>query len=151
MKKFPLVLGLAIFSLGATMATASEKRDDYLKIAAEVKPQGLPLELVDAVIKRESGYDARATGAAGEVGLMQIKPATARAVMGRKLGGSLYDPRLNITAGTRYLHKCYRMAKGDTAATIGCYNAGPGNMWSWKSIPSTRRYVSFVKNHIAMN
>ncbi len=153
MKKFPLALGVALFSFAtasAAFASGPVGRVAYLKIAAEVKPAGLPLELVDAVMKRESGYNAKARGAAGEIGLMQIKPATARHIMGGKVG-NLYDPRVNLTAGTKYLEQCRKMAKGDTAATIGCYNAGPGNMWSWKSIPSTRRYVSFVKSHIAMN
>jgi len=153
MKKFPLALGIALFSLAtasATFAATPIGRVAYLKIAAEVKPAGLPLDLVDAVMKRESGYNAKARGAAGEIGLMQIKPATARHIMGGKVG-NLYDPRVNLTAGTKYLAQCYKMAKRDTAATVGCYNAGPGNMWSWQSIPSTRRYVSFVKSHIAMN
>ena len=89
-------------------------------------------------MKRESAYNPKARGAAGEIGLMQIKPATARHIMGGKVG-NLYDPRVNLTAGTKYLGQCYQMAKGDTAATIGCYNAGPGNMGSWRSIASTRR------------
>jgi soluble lytic murein transglycosylase-like protein len=152
MKRFPLALGVMLMCASASVAQASEgNRDSYLKIAAQVKPAGLPLELVDAVIKRESGYNPKARGAAGEIGLMQIKPETARGVMGGKISGSLYDPRVNLTAGTRYLATCYAKAKGDMAATVGCYNAGPSNMWSWKSIPSTRAYVSFVRKHIAMN
>ena len=39
---------------------------------------GLPVDFVSAVIRIESDWDVNLTGHAGEVGLMQIKPSTAR-------------------------------------------------------------------------
>ncbi len=39
---------------------------------------GVPLPLAHAVIQVESNYRVDARGSAGEIGLMQIKPATAR-------------------------------------------------------------------------
>ena len=82
-----------------------------------------------------------ARGSSGEIGLMQLMPATAR-MWG---GGNMYDPRQNMRVGTKYLHWCYKRARKNIGATIGCYNRGPGLMWSWSGNPITRRYVSKVR------
>ena len=44
----------------------------------EARRAGLDPALVDAVMKVESDYRADAIGAAGEIGLMQVRPSTAR-------------------------------------------------------------------------
>jgi hypothetical protein len=64
-------------------------RDSYLsRLHAAAEEIGLPPALADAVALVESGYDANARGADGEVGLMQVLPTTA-AMLGHK--GSLAD------------------------------------------------------------
>ncbi len=129
----------------------SSRRTKYLALAGKLKPAGLPLPLVDAVITMESRYDPAARGMHGEIGLMQIKPATAR--MTRSLtgvgGGSLQIPANNLRIGMAYLNWCYKRAKSNVAATIGCYNAGPGNMWRWHEFAVTRKYVRFVRRRVA--
>ncbi|WP_137389731.1 transglycosylase SLT domain-containing protein [Rhodoligotrophos defluvii] len=140
----------------------SARRAQFLPVAGRIKPAGLPLALIDAVITRESRYNPKARGSRGEVGLMQLLPSTARGIAREKglaaanLSGAalikwLEVPENNIRLGTHYLSMCHEKAKQNVAATIGCYNAGPGNMWSWKSIGYTRRYVRFVNDHIASN
>jgi soluble lytic murein transglycosylase-like protein len=138
-------------------------RERYLGIAEAVKPAGLPITLVDAVITRESRYNPKARGSSGEVGLMQILPSTGRALAKQhgydhvakmshsELVAWLEVPENNIALGTRYLSMCHEKAKRSVPATIGCYNAGPGNMWAWNSISLTRKYVQFVNQHIASN
>ena len=129
------------------------RRSKYLALARRHKPAGLPIRLVDAVISMESGYRPNARGSSGEIGLMQIKPATARMV--RSLtgvrGGSLSNPTTNLRVGMAYLHWCHKKAKGNVSATIGCYNAGPGNMWRWKKFAVTRKYVRYVRRRMASN
>ncbi len=131
----------------------SARRGKYLAMARQLKPSGLPIAMVDAVITMESGYRPNARGRHGEIGLMQIKPATARMV--RSLtgvrGGSLSNPSTNLRIGMAYLNWCRGKAKGNVAATIGCYNAGPGNMWKWKKFAVTRKYVRHVHRHMASN
>ena len=46
-------------------------------IQTYAKQYGVPVDLAHAVIKVESNFNPKARGSAGEVGLMQIKPATA--------------------------------------------------------------------------
>ena len=111
-------------------------------ILRRVKPKGLPLGLAAAVVTVESGWRPSARGAAGEIGLMQLKRATARSF---GASGNLYNPAVNMRAGTRFLHYCYRKAGGNVAATIGCYNRGPGKMWQWNGSKITRNYVRKVR------
>jgi soluble lytic murein transglycosylase-like protein len=135
---------------GKTGTKRSVRRAKYLPMARSMKPAGLPISLVDAVITMESGYNPAARGAAGEIGLMQVKPATARMV--RSLtgvrAGSLSVPANNLRIGMAYLNWCYKRAKRNVAVTIGCYNAGPGNMWKWQKFAVTRKYVSFVRKRV---
>ncbi|NNE22034.1 MAG: lytic transglycosylase domain-containing protein [Rhizobiales bacterium] len=135
---------------GKAMTRRNVRRAKYLPMAKSMKPSGLPIALVDAVITMESGYNPSARGASGEIGLMQVKPATARMV--RSLtgvrGGSLSVPVNNLRIGMAYLNWCYKRAKRHVPATIGCYNAGPGNMWKWHKFAVTRKYVSFVRKRV---
>ncbi len=120
-------------------------RGSLMATLRSVKPAGLPLRLAAAVVTVESGWRVNARGSSGERGLMQLMPATAR-MMGAR--GNLYNPRVNMRAGTKYLHWCYRRARKNVAVTIGCYNRGPGLMWKWSGNPITRRYVSKVRRYM---
>ncbi len=91
--------------------------------AAQAGANGVPISLVDRVIRRESGYNPRAVSA-GNYGLMQIRLGTARA-MG--YGGSaegLLDPQTNMTYAVRYLAGAYRAAGGDESRAVALYARG---------------------------
>jgi len=95
-------------------------------IAKYAAAEGVPLKLAHAVIRVESNYRVKARGRVGEVGLMQIKLATAR-LMGYKGGAkALYNPATNLKWGMKYLGKARKIAKGNTCGTILRYNAGHG-------------------------
>src|SRR5215217_60394 len=57
-----------------TRAGRSTYRD---MVEREARAQKLPFEIADAVVSIESGYRPDAIGDVGEVGLMQVRPATA--------------------------------------------------------------------------
>jgi soluble lytic murein transglycosylase-like protein len=87
---------------------------------------GVPVSLAQAVISVESNYRVNARGSAGEIGLMQIKPATARSMgYSGKLAG-LYNPETNIRYGMKYLGMAHKLSGGTTCGTILRYNAGHG-------------------------
>jgi soluble lytic murein transglycosylase-like protein len=98
----------------------------------------VPADLVEAVVAIESNGNPRAVGAAGERGLMQLLPDTAR-----RLGVvDAFDPAANLDGGTRYLAAELRACAGDEACALHGYNGGPRARTN--PLPSTRAYVAAV-------
>lgn len=112
--------------------------DEHIRQAATLYQ--IPEQLVRAVIKVESDYDARAVSYAGARGLMQLMPGTAE-----RLGvKDINDPRENIFGGVRYLRLLANMFNGDLDFTIAAYNAGENAVLQYRGIPpyqQTRDYV----------
>lgn len=114
---------LALASAGRSTGKAKRSRYDVI-IARHAAAQGVPLALAHAVIRIESNYRANARGSAGEVGLMQIKPSTARGLGYAGSAKGLYNPETNIRYGMKYLGEAHRLGGGDICGTILKYNAG---------------------------
>jgi len=93
-------------------------------IAKHAEENGVPVILAHAVITIESRYNPRARGQAGEIGLMQIKPATARGIGYQGSIKALYDPDTNLRWGMKYLGEAHRLGGGTVCGTILKYNAG---------------------------
>jgi soluble lytic murein transglycosylase-like protein len=85
---------------------------------------GVPTSLAHAVIQVESNYRVDAVGRAGEIGLMQIKPATARMMGYSGSEEGLYNPETNIKFGMKYLGMAQKLGGGTTCGTVLKYNAG---------------------------
>lgn len=111
-------------------------------IKKHAKENGVPLELAHAVVQIESNYNASARGAAGEVGLMQIKPATARGMGYSGSTKNLYNPENNIAFGMKYLGEAYRRGGGTTCGAILKYNAGH---YAKRMNPVSAKYCQRVK------
>jgi soluble lytic murein transglycosylase len=100
-------------------------------IVREAKAHDFDPLFVLAVIKRESGFNPRAVGGHGEIGMMQIKPSTARWIsekfgMRWKSDESLFDPIVNIQVSTTYLAHLRESFRGQAAYYVAAYNMGPG-------------------------
>ncbi len=105
--------------------------------------QGLPSRLVRAVIQAESGYNARAVSNKGCIGLMQLKPSTARELAVK----DPYDPEQNVRGGTTYLRQLLDRFENRVELAVAAYNAGPGAVERHGGIPpyaETRDYVQRV-------
>jgi soluble lytic murein transglycosylase-like protein len=76
--------------------------------------------LIRAMIVVESGFNPRAVSKRGAVGLMQLRPETAR----RYGVANIYDPGENIRAGTHYLSDLMALYGSDTELALAAYNAG---------------------------
>ena len=74
----------------------------------------------------ESNYNPRATGSDGTVGLMQIKPRTARGLGYSGSVRELYNPKTNLEFGIRYLAGARKLAKGNVCRTVLKYQGGHG-------------------------
>ncbi|HDN27343.1 MAG TPA: lytic murein transglycosylase, partial [Thioploca sp.] len=86
--------------------------------------------------RQESAFRAEARSHAGALGLMQLMPATGRAVA-RKLGlklknrRAILDINTNIRLGTAYLRQMLDRFDGNHMLATAAYNAGPNRAKRW--------------------
>lgn len=92
--------------------------------AAHAAANGVPVALVHRVILRESRYNPGIVGKGGAMGLMQIKPATARGVGYGGPASGLLNPETNLTYAVRYLAGAYRLAGGNHDRAVSYYARG---------------------------
>ncbi len=121
MKKILPVLLIGAGLLIPAIAFAYSRREDYLKvyvltnfgkrsviydllpyIISQSEVNGIPPELVLAIIHQESRGNPYAVSSTGAIGLMQIQPETAKNVCGFTKS-QLFDPKKNIYCGIKYL------------------------------------------------
>jgi len=121
-------------------------KGNYSKLIAKYAAQhGVPYRLARAVVFVESSYRPNVTGAAGEIGLMQIRLATARGMGYKGSAKQLYNPATNLYWGMKYLGQAHRLAGGSTCGTILKYNAGHG---AKRMNPISQRYCNRVSRII---
>lgn len=102
---------------------------------------GVPRALLVATAYEESRMNPRARSAAGAVGLLQVMPATARA-----LSLESENPAANVVAGARYLRQLLDRF-GSVELALSAYNAGPTAVERAGGAPTvaTLRYVKNVE------
>jgi len=91
--------------------------------AAQASANGVPVSLVERVIKRESGGNPGAVSR-GNYGLMQIRLGTARAMGFTGSAAELLDAQTNMTYAVRYLAGAYRAAGGNESRAVALYARG---------------------------
>jgi soluble lytic murein transglycosylase-like protein len=100
-------------------------------------------DLVNSVIKAESGFNARAVSPKGARGLMQLMPGTAS-----QLGvPNAFDPQANVEGGTKYLRELLERYDFDLVKALAAYNAGPQRVEQFGGVPpyyETRVYVARI-------
>ncbi len=138
----------------------THRYDDLIERQARV--YRLDDKLVWSLIYEETYFRAWKTGAADEVGLMQVTPVVARE-WARETGLREYerqaaendqflaDPERNIQAGCWYLEKVrdpYRGRVAETAMMLAAYNAGPSRVeeWTQASDAATMSETDFISH-----
>jgi len=117
---------------GSKKLDAEQREAVARALTAAESDYGLSVIFSLAIMQLESRFDPNAKGPAGSIGLMQLQPATARAVAQRygfKWRGerTLRDPETNARLGLAYLAELHaRFGRADYA--IAAYNIGPGNL-----------------------
>jgi soluble lytic murein transglycosylase len=128
--------------------------------------------LVMALIRQESGFNAKAVSGPGARGLMQLLPPTARVVAQagsrrnhRRAAGNLLNPTYNLRAGCSYLAQILREFNGSLEQALAAYNAGPDRVHEWLNghtysedaafvesipFPETRAYVETILRDAAV-
>lgn len=106
-------------------------------VDAYARRYGIPLQIARNLVRVESGGRQDAVSPSGARGVMQLMPATARA-----LGIDIDDPEQNIEGGMRYLRRQYdRFGRWDLA--LAAYHSGPAAVLKHNGIPPTSQ--TFVR------
>lgn len=130
---------------------------------------GIDPMLVKAVVWRESRFDAEKFGSAGERGLMQVSELAAKEWAKENQvenfhAEELFDPKVNVQAGTWYLARAVGHWKAQTDPipfALAEYNAGASRAQRWAGgsdlgvippndflrnidFPGTRKYVDSI-------
>lgn len=108
------------------------------QIYETARSERVDLALAYSLVKVESGFDPRAVGPSGSIGLTQLQPRTARGLAPNVSQEDLYSPRLNLTLGFRYLRAMLERFNDRTLA-LSAYNRGPGHVESLLSQGRTPR------------
>jgi hypothetical protein len=122
------------------------------------KEYDVEVELILALVERESTFNPKAISRNGAVGLLQLMPPTARG-LGLKVPSyenvrkptpnssidERFHPVKNLNAGVKYLHEMLDRYDGDYSLSLAAYNVGPGNVRkNGKLSRSAERHVSKV-------
>lgn len=116
-----------------------ESMDSIFEEAAE--RYDVPVKLLMAVGKAESGFNADAVSPAGAQGVMQLMPATA-ASLGVE---DAFDARSNIMGGAKYLSQKLKQYDGDIDLALAAYNAGSGNVEKYGGVPPFEETINYIR------
>ena len=113
----------------------------YVEIVDEMaRAYRVDAELIHALIRTESNYNASAVSHKGAVGLMQLMPATARRY-------GVVDPRdaaQNIRGGVQYLRDLLDAFHHNLTLTLAAYNAGEGAVAKHGGVPPYAETTAYV-------
>ncbi len=118
------------------------RSDIQSAVQESAEKYGVDPALVLAVIKQESGFKPQAVSPCGAQGLMQLMPATGKA-MGVK---NPFDIRQNVDGGTKYLSQMLDQFGGDVKLALAGYNAGPHRVVQYGGIPPYAETQNYVKS-----
>ena len=135
------------------------------QVQRSAKEYNVDPNLLWALIKQESSFNAVAVSGVGAIGLTQLMPSTAKDIASRLHiiinETDLLEPELNIRFGTYYLSSQLTKFSGDMDKALAAYNGGAGNVGKWSnskigvtkvdfptaiSFLETREYITKISN-----
>lgn len=131
---------------GSPLTKGLQAKPYHAIIKRHAAKHGVPVKIAHAFVKVESNYNYKTRGRAGEVGLMQLLPSTARAIGYRGTMKALYNPETNIAWGMKYLAMAHKKAGGNVCGTVMRYQSG---LWAKRYSKWNRIYCGRVKKYLA--
>jgi soluble lytic murein transglycosylase-like protein len=119
------LLAAVALPLALTCTAASAREGVVAAVSDRARAHGVPVALALAVAHVESGLRCQARGRAGELGPMQIKPATARGLGYAGPTSALNSCGAGLDWGVRHLAVAYRRC-GSAAGAATLHNRGLG-------------------------
>lgn len=144
-KLLVLTFTLACMLLCHAQCQASDVNSVKATIVKHAIEMGVDPAIALSIARTESGFRHEARSSHGAVGVFQLMPSTAR-----RMGYNPYSLNENIKAGITYYKKMYNMF-GSVELALAAYNAGPGNVKKYRSVPpygETRRFVSKIMTDV---
>src|SRR5689334_14191838 len=130
------------FSVPAVRASEPKSADEFSVRCAAFYASAfeVPVELVEAVIQVESGWNPYAVSRKGAAGLMQLMPATAS-----RFGvPDRFNIEENIRGGVAYLAWLIRLFNGDLRLAVAAYQVGESQILSRGLAYSSREVFLYV-------
>ncbi len=153
------LLGRGWTSVAATARASAERVSDADAMPDWVPPryapalrdaarrESLPVAVLAAQLRVESGFDPGAVSVAGAQGIAQFMPATWNGAWNPWRAAGPFAPDAAIAAQARLLSLHLLRFQGDLDRALAAYNAGPGRVGgppaTWPA--ETRRYVPAIR------
>src|SRR6266446_3125037 len=133
---------VVLLSASATWAGLPKRVQEFSaqRAAFYASAFDVPVELVDAVIQVESGWNPYAVSKKGAAGLMQLMPETAIRFGVR----DRFDVEENIRGGVAYLAWLIRLFKGDLRLAVAAYQVGESQILSRGLAYSSQEVFEYV-------
>lgn len=144
MLKKILAIFTVLFVLGCSQANAVTVEEIKSTIVAQALELGIDPALALSIAQVESNFKMEARSHCGAVGVFQLMPTTAK-----KIGINPYSLVENIKGGLKYYLMMYKMF-GSVELALAAYNAGPGNVKKYGTIPPFGETQRFVQKIMAL-
>lgn len=111
---------------GGSSANAAQKSQVVALIKNMAPHYGVPTWFALRIAKVESGYNPNARGSAGEIGVFQLKCATAKGLGFNGGCGGLYNANANVEFGLKHLSLAIKSSGGNLRLAASKHNGGLG-------------------------
>ena len=126
-------------------AEAEVRRSHYYALMAEIACEvGVPVNLFDALLTQESGYNPYALSPKGAIGIAQLMPSTATSAGVTKP----WDIEDNMRGGARIL-TMHLAEFGRYDLALAAYNAGAGRVRGTGRVPRIHETTAYVSSILA--
>lgn len=107
-------------------------------IEQAAQANGIPPQLLAALLHQESGFNPAAVSSAGAIGIAQFMPSTASG-----MGINPSDPTQAINGAAKLIGE-YTQRFGNYADALAAYNAGPGAVEQYGGVPPYAQTQAYV-------